>query len=96
MQQSMILCEKKLTKTDLKIHKGINFPKNDQKTRKFLPLMCSVLKVWCLQFLENLTISSLLVGARISEVYLITGRILSILPALEQTVARFGHALQLP
>jgi len=81
MQQSMILCEKKLTKTDLK---------------KSFPLMCSVLKVWCLQFLENLTISSLLVGARISEVYLITGRILSILPALEQTVARFGHALQLP
>ncbi|XP_066924417.1 uncharacterized protein [Clytia hemisphaerica] len=39
---------------------------------------------------------SCFIGSRISEVHLITGRILSILPALELTVNKFAYALQLP
>ncbi|XP_057302346.1 uncharacterized protein LOC130636592 isoform X2 [Hydractinia symbiolongicarpus] len=36
------------------------------------------------------------IGSRITELHLLTGRILSILPSLEAVVAKFAHALQLP
>ena len=35
------------------------------------------------------------IGSRITKVHLLTGRILSILPALEMVVAKFAHGLQL-